>query len=90
MKPWACTPSSVLAARAARSMSPVAMCGTPKSSVSSAAWVPLPAPGGPRRIRSSSDMEEGRGAEDPAETGTGAHHPQRNGPRPAQDFRKPS
>src|SRR5436189_1976692 len=36
-------------------MSPVAMCGTLKSSRRRSAWVPLPAPGGPSRMRFISD-----------------------------------
>src|SRR5207248_8913599 len=35
-------------------MSPVAMCGIPKSSLRRSAWVPLPAPGGPSMIRFNS------------------------------------
>src|SRR3954453_19599268 len=37
-------------------MLPVAMYGSPKSSTSRSAWVPLPAPGGPRRTRFSSGI----------------------------------
>src|SRR3989441_8664690 len=44
-------PSLVPAARASRSMSPVATCATPHSRASARAWVPLPAPGGPRKTR---------------------------------------
>src|SRR5207245_11664891 len=44
-------PSLVPAARASRSMSPVATCATPHSPASARAWVPLPAPGGPRKTR---------------------------------------
>src|SRR6516162_1160746 len=40
-------PSFVLAATASRSMSPVELFGMPYCLQSSAAWVPLPAPGGP-------------------------------------------
>src|ERR1051325_5888868 len=41
-------PISVPFAIASRSMSPVAMCGMPTSAEMRFAWVPLPAPGGPR------------------------------------------
>ena len=41
-------PSGVAAAIAPRSMSPVAMCGTPNSSAIRFAWVPFPDPCGPR------------------------------------------
>src|SRR6185436_19501397 len=34
---------------AARSMSPVEIAGTPRRAARSCAWVPFPAPGGPRR-----------------------------------------
>src|SRR5262245_30804759 len=47
------TPISVSFAIAARSMSPVAMCGIPASAEMRLAWVPLPAPGGPRMTMSS-------------------------------------
>ncbi len=43
-------PSGVPAATASRSISPVAICGICHSPASSRAWVPLPAPGGPRKI----------------------------------------
>src|SRR4051812_30107098 len=48
-------PSSVPLATASRRMLPVAKYGRPKSCVRRSAWVPLPAPGGPIRIRFSSD-----------------------------------
>src|SRR5882724_6613588 len=44
-------PSSVPAAIAALSMSPVDNCGSRQSPCRILAWVPLPAPGGPNRIR---------------------------------------
>ena len=44
-------PSALPEATAARSMSPVASCTRPCVCSSRFAWVPLPAPGGPRRIR---------------------------------------
>ena len=43
-------PISVPLVRAARSMSPVDNCTMPRSCSSMEAWVPLPAPGGPKRI----------------------------------------
>src|SRR5215210_3043731 len=43
-------PIGVPAATAARSMSPVESCGIPNRSTMRTAWVPFPAPGGPRRI----------------------------------------
>ncbi len=45
-----------MSATARRRMLPVAMYGRLKSSVSRSAWVPLPAPGGPSRMRFSSDI----------------------------------
>src|SRR6266571_1961834 len=47
---FAAIPSGVPALTAARSMSPVEICGMRKCSLMKPAWVPLPAPGGPRRI----------------------------------------
>src|SRR5690606_16420329 len=47
----ALSPTGVCAATAARSMSPVESWRMPCFSTSRAAWVPLPAPGGPSRIR---------------------------------------
>ncbi len=44
-------PSGVPALTAARSMSPVEICGMPNFSLMKLAWVPLPAPGGPNRIK---------------------------------------
>ena len=46
----ACTPTSVPAATAARSMSPVESCGMESVSTILGACEPLPAPGGPNRI----------------------------------------
>src|ERR1700712_1616198 len=48
-------PSSVPSLTAARRMLPVAKYGRPKSCVIRSAWVPWPAPGGPTRMRFSSD-----------------------------------
>src|SRR5687768_14637656 len=50
MKLWACTPSGVPRSRFSRNRSPVDTCGTDRSAARRAAWVPLPAPGGPMRI----------------------------------------
>ncbi len=47
---FAASPSGVPAFTAARSMSPVEICGMPNASLMNVAWVPLPAPGGPSRI----------------------------------------
>ena len=47
---FAARPSGVPALTAARSMSPVEICGIPYASLMNVAWVPLPAPGGPSRI----------------------------------------
>src|SRR5882724_10152921 len=55
---FALRPSSVPSLTWARRMSPVEMCGSWKSSRSRSAWVPLPAPGGPSRIRFISDKTE--------------------------------
>lgn len=48
--PFTCWPSGLPALTAARSMSPVEICGMPNFSVMNRAWVPLPAPGAPSRI----------------------------------------
>src|SRR5260221_9526963 len=48
---FAARPSGVPALTAARSMSPVEICGMANFFASTAACVPLPAPGGPSRIR---------------------------------------
>ena len=58
----AAMPSGVPAAIAARSMSPVDTCGIECACVMKVAWVPLPAPGGPRRI---SRMKAHRRADQP-------------------------
>src|SRR4051812_47401332 len=47
---FAATPSGVPALTAARSMSPVEICGMANFLRMKFAWVPLPAPGGPSRI----------------------------------------
>src|SRR2546422_1369079 len=48
-----CLPRGVPAAMASRSMSPVEIRGTFPHAARRAAWVPLPAPGGPRKITRS-------------------------------------
>src|SRR5205807_1836216 len=47
---FAASPRGVPAFTAARSMSPVEICGMPNASLMNAACVPLPAPGGPSSI----------------------------------------
>ncbi|HKB96291.1 MAG TPA: nucleoside monophosphate kinase, partial [Rhizomicrobium sp.] len=49
--PQLSTGDMLRAAIAARNMSPVESCGSPRFSVSILDWVPLPAPGGPNRTR---------------------------------------
>ena len=51
-------PTSVPAATAARSMSPVESCGMLSLSTIFGACVPLPAPGGPNRIKMFLDLAE--------------------------------
>src|ERR1700704_2165567 len=51
MMPLDFLPSSLPEATAARSMSPVESWTRPRPCCRSCAWVPLPAPGGPRRIK---------------------------------------
>src|SRR5215471_14221616 len=55
----AASPSGVPAFTAARSMSPVEICGMPNASLMNVACVPLPAPGGPRRISRMEASVEG-------------------------------
>src|SRR5882672_9670126 len=55
---FAASPSGVPALTAARSMSPVEICGMPNLSRMKAAWVPLPAPGGPSRINRMGSCSE--------------------------------
>src|SRR5688572_10316145 len=59
----ASSPSGVPALTASRSISPVAICGTPHSCARFLACVPLPAPGGPRKITrtASGPPREGAG-----------------------------
>src|SRR5262249_36549416 len=64
MYPRACRPSGVPAARWARNMSPVAMCGSPVASDTSTAWVPLPAPGGPNSRMSRATSPDALPAEE--------------------------
>src|SRR6476469_383054 len=54
------TPSGVWSLMLARKMSPVEMAGMPRRSAIRAAWVPLPAPGGPRMISRMSGPPGGR------------------------------
>src|SRR2546430_15315694 len=53
MNPLACIPSPLSSLTFCRNMSPVEMNGSWKSASRRSAWVPLPAPGGPNRIRLS-------------------------------------
>src|SRR3954451_18387089 len=57
MKVLACLPRSVPSLTAARSMSPVDRYRRGKSWRRRLAWVPFPAPGGPSRMRFSSDTD---------------------------------
>ena len=77
-------PSSVPSATASRRMSPVAMYGRSKSSRRRSACVPLPAPGGPSRMRFSSTR--GR-SQSPWGPGGGSARPREGR---ASYFRKPS
>src|SRR5436190_17709845 len=56
MKSFAWAPSGVYDWMAARSMSPVAMCGILKTAERRTACVPLPAPGGPNSRRFSLNL----------------------------------
>src|SRR5689334_6543298 len=58
---WTFLPSSVPRALWSRNMSPVEMCGMRSSDASIFACVPLPAPGGPRRMRITSCLQRGAG-----------------------------
>mmetsp|Transcript_6531 Transcript_6531/g.20579 ORF Transcript_6531/g.20579 Transcript_6531/m.20579 type:complete len:237 (-) Transcript_6531:88-798(-) len=71
-------PTSVPAATAARSMSPVLSCGAPSLSTSLGACVPLPAPGGPKMTTTL------RASPPPAERRVGARSGR--GPRPLKPF----
>src|SRR5262252_6325312 len=63
MNSFALAPSGVYDWMAARSMSPVAMCGILKTAESRTACVPLPAPGGPNSRRFSLNLaSDGAGA----------------------------
>src|SRR5712692_4752335 len=57
-------PRSVPCATLCRKMLPVEMCGTPRYAASFAAWVPLPAPGGPRRTSLMSRRERSQRSKD--------------------------
>src|SRR5437867_4695327 len=65
MYPFAFFPSSDRAVTLCRKMSPVETWGTPRYAASFVAWVPLPAPGGPRRTSRMRMAENGmRGQKD--------------------------
>ena len=53
MSSWAARPNWVSALISARSRSPVLRCTRSYRSIRKALWVPLPAPGGPKRMRFS-------------------------------------
>ncbi len=57
---FAARPSGVPAFTAARSMSPVEICGIAYFRVMKVAWVPFPAPGPPSKIRRIRQPSEGR------------------------------
>src|SRR3989449_6815667 len=57
-------PRSVPCATLWRKMLPVEMCGTPRYAASFAAWVPLPAPGGPSRTSLISRRERSQRSKD--------------------------
>src|SRR6266850_1269492 len=56
---FALTPTGVPAAIASLKISPVEMWGMPNLSLIAAAWVPLPAPGGPKRTSLTSPIPRG-------------------------------
>src|SRR5215471_11891338 len=56
-------PSEVPCETCSRSMSPVERCGAAKRRANSFAWVPFPAPGGPRKITARSSVSCGRMSE---------------------------
>src|SRR2546422_11170524 len=64
MYAFAFFPRSVPCATLCRKMSPVEMCGTPRYAASFAAWVPLPAPGGPSRTSLMSRRERSQRSKD--------------------------
>src|SRR2546428_13026187 len=70
MYAFAFFPRSVPCATLCRKMLPVEMCGTPRYAASLAAWVPLPAPGGPRRTSLMSRRERSQRSKD---VGLGVH-----------------
>src|SRR3989454_420322 len=70
MYAFAFFPRSVPCATLCRKMLPVEMCGTPRYAASFAAWVPLPAPGGPSRTSLMSRRERSQRSKD---FGLGVH-----------------
>src|SRR5206468_9170696 len=64
MYAFAFFPRSVPCATLCRKMLPVEMWGTPRYAASFAAWVPLPAPGGPRRTSLMSRRERSQRSKD--------------------------
>src|SRR3989442_2131752 len=64
MYAFAFFPRSVPCATLCRKMLPVDICGTPMYGASFAAWVPLPAPGGPRRTSLMSRRERSQRSKD--------------------------
>src|SRR3989442_10947043 len=64
MYAFAFFPRSVPCATLCRKMLPVEMCGTPRYAASFAAWVPLPAPGGPSRTSLMSRRERSQRSKD--------------------------
>ena len=84
-------PSSVSSLTLARSMSPVEMNGSWKSRCRRSAWVPLPAPGGPNRIRLSSGIADHCiGLSTAMRRRLGQPQATNRGPHRAGYFRKPS
>src|SRR4051812_13941259 len=61
MRGPATRPRAVPAEMASRSMSPVEILGTRKWPASRPAWVPLPAPGGPRKMTRAPNAGSGLG-----------------------------
>src|SRR3989442_12990794 len=64
MYAFAFFPRSVPCATLCRKKLPVEMCGTPRYAASFAAWVPLPAPGGPSKTSLISRRERSQRSKD--------------------------